>query len=46
MTARLALVHRMQQAVDHHDLDAVVDCFTPDYRNETPAHPGRGFEGS
>lgn len=46
MDARLALVERLRQAVDAHDLDAVVDCFTPDYRNETPAHPGRGFAGS
>lgn len=45
MDVRLALVHRLRQAVDDHDLDAVVDCFTPEYRNETPAHPGRGFEG-
>ena len=41
----LALVQRLRRAVDDHDLEAVVDCFTPDYRNETPAHPGRGFEG-
>lgn len=39
------LVERLRQAVDDHDVDAVVDCFTADYRNETPAHPGRGFEG-
>jgi ketosteroid isomerase-like protein len=40
------LVERLRHAVDDHDLEAVVDCFTLDYRNETPAHPGRGFEGS
>jgi len=39
------LVERLRQSVDAHDLDAVVACFTDDYRNETPAHPGRGFEG-
>jgi ketosteroid isomerase-like protein len=39
------LVDRLRRAVDDHDVDAVVDCFTADYRNETPAHPGRGFEG-
>jgi len=22
-----------------------VDCFSRDYRNETPAHPSRGFQG-
>jgi ketosteroid isomerase-like protein len=45
MEERTALIERLRRAVDDHDLDAVVDCFTPDYRNETPAHPGRGFEG-
>lgn len=39
------LVNRLRQSVDAHDLEAVVDCFTNDYRNETPAHPARGFEG-
>lgn len=40
-----AMVERLRQAVDDHDLDAVVGCFTLDYRNETPVHPNRGFEG-
>ncbi len=40
-----SVVDRLRQAVDDHDLEALVACFTPDYRNETPAHPGRGFEG-
>lgn len=39
------LLETLRQAVDTHDIDAVVDCFAADYRNETPAHPGRGFEG-
>jgi hypothetical protein len=39
------LLERLRHAVDSHDLDAVVACFAPTYRNETPAHPGRGFEG-
>lgn len=39
------LVHRLCQAVTAHDLDALADCFADDYRNETPAHPGRGFTG-
>jgi len=45
MDERLGLLERLRHAVDDHDLDALVDCFAPDYRNETPAHPGRGFEG-
>jgi ketosteroid isomerase-like protein len=34
------------EAVNDHDLDALVDCFAEDYRNETPAHPQRGFRGA
>jgi len=40
-----ALVDRLCRATNAHDLDAVVACFAPDYRNETPAHPERGFTG-
>jgi ketosteroid isomerase-like protein len=43
--AGLTLVERLRRAVAEHDLAGVLDCFTPDYRNETPAHPGRGFQG-
>jgi ketosteroid isomerase-like protein len=32
-------------AVNDHDLDRVVERFTEDYLNETPAHPARGFRG-
>jgi ketosteroid isomerase-like protein len=45
MGEQLAMVERLRQATDDHDLDALVDCFAVDYRNETPAHPGRGFDG-
>jgi len=45
MDERVALVERLRQSVDDHDLDAMVDCFATDYVNETPAHPGRGFTG-
>ncbi|PZS24593.1 MAG: nuclear transport factor 2 family protein [Pseudonocardiales bacterium] len=37
---------RLQQATNDHNLDALVDCFAPDYRNDAPAHPGRAFEGT
>jgi ketosteroid isomerase-like protein len=40
-----AMVDRLCQAANQHDLDALTACFTPDYRNETPVHPARGFEG-
>jgi ketosteroid isomerase-like protein len=39
------LVQRLARAVNDHDLEALVACFAPDYRNETPAHPARGFVG-
>jgi ketosteroid isomerase-like protein len=40
-----ALVRRLLQATNEHDLERIVACFAPDYRNETPAHPERGFTG-
>jgi ketosteroid isomerase-like protein len=40
-----ATVHVLEAAVAARDLDAVVACFAPAYRNETPVHPERGFTG-
>jgi ketosteroid isomerase-like protein len=40
-----AMVARLVDATNRHDIEALVDCFAPDYRNETPAHPARGFTG-
>ena len=40
-----AMLDRLLRATNDHDLEALVDCFAPDYRNETPAHPARGFDG-
>ena len=40
-----AMVDRLVEATNAHDLDALVDCFAADYVNETPAHPSRGFQG-
>ena len=39
------MVERLRVATNAHDLDALVSCFAADYRNETPAHPARGFTG-
>ena len=39
------LLDRIARATNAHDLNALVDCFDPEYRNETPAHPARGFTG-
>lgn len=36
----------LQEATNAHDLDALVDCFDATYRNETPPHPSRDFQGS
>ena len=41
----LALVERLRQAVNGHDLDALADCFAEDFANETPVHPARSFRG-
>jgi ketosteroid isomerase-like protein len=37
---------RLERATNAHDLDALVACFAPDYKNDTPAHPERGFTGN
>ena len=40
-----AMLERLMRATNAHDLETLVDCFAPDYRNETPAHPSRSFLG-
>ena len=44
-SATATVVDRLRDATNDHDLDALVDCFTEDYRNDTPAHPQRSFDG-
>ena len=39
------VLDRLLQATNAHDLEAILDCFTSGYRNETPAHPARSFTG-
>ena len=39
------MLRSLHRATNEHDLDALVDCFAEDYRNETPLHPARGFTG-
>lgn len=41
-----AVIDRLLKATNEHDLDGLVGCFAPDYVNETPVHPLRGFSGS
>ncbi len=38
-------VERLCRATNDHDLEELTRCFAADYRNETPAHPARGFSG-
>jgi ketosteroid isomerase-like protein len=45
LTARHPVVQRLCQAINDHDLDAIVACFAAHYRNDTPAHPARSFTG-
>lgn len=45
-THPLDIVQRLVNATNAHDIDALVSCFSPDYVNETPAHPARGFRGT
>ena len=40
-----AVVDRLLQATNSHDLDAIAACFADDYENHTPVHPARGFRG-
>ena len=40
-----ALAERLVDATKRHDLLALLDCFTPGFVNETPAHPARSFTG-
>ena len=40
-----ALARRLCAATNNRDLAAIVACFSPGYRNLTPAHPSRGFTG-
>ncbi len=36
---------RLRAAMNAHDIDAFVSCFTADYRSVQPAHPDRAFTG-
>ncbi len=39
------MVDRLLAATNAHDLEALVNCFAADYKNETPVHPARNFTG-
>jgi ketosteroid isomerase-like protein len=44
--AGLEVVGRLRDAMNEHDLEALVDVFDPDFVSETPAHPQRTFRGA
>jgi ketosteroid isomerase-like protein len=39
------VLRRVEQAMNAHDLEALVGCFTEDYHCEIPMHPARSFVG-
>lgn len=43
--AEVAVVERMRQAMNAHDVEALAGCFAEHYRCEMPLHPSRGFVG-
>jgi ketosteroid isomerase-like protein len=38
-------IARLRDAMNGHDIEALVALFAPNYRSEQPAHPQRGFGG-
>jgi ketosteroid isomerase-like protein len=40
-----AVVERWIQTINRHDLEGVVACFAPDYRDEAPARRGESVHG-
>ncbi|MEO5842189.1 MAG: nuclear transport factor 2 family protein [Acidimicrobiales bacterium] len=44
-TGGAVMLERLCRATNDRDLEALVGCFASTYRNETPAHPERGFRG-
>ena len=39
------VLERLHAAMNRHDLEAMLECFDPDYQSEQPLHPNRGFGG-
>jgi ketosteroid isomerase-like protein len=46
LSAPLAVIGRMRDAINAHDLDSLAACFAPDYASAFPAHPDRAFRGT
>jgi ketosteroid isomerase-like protein len=41
----VAVVERLRDAMNAHDIEAFLDCFLEDYESEQPVHPERAFSG-
>src|SRR3954465_3568291 len=41
-----AVIERLIDAINAHDLDAFMGCIAPDYHSMQPLHPDREFSGS
>jgi hypothetical protein len=39
------VLEQPREAQNRRDVDAMLECFDPDYQSEQPAHPKRGFGG-
>ena len=39
------VLEQLHNAMNQHDLEAMLRLFDPDYRSEQPIHPNRGFGG-
>jgi ketosteroid isomerase-like protein len=44
-TEARSVVERFVQAINGHDLEAIVSCFAADYHDVEPAHPAREISG-
>ena len=44
--AKSTVLSRMENAINAHDIEAFVDCFTQDFVSEQPVHPERAVTGS
>jgi ketosteroid isomerase-like protein len=45
MTSNAAIVERYCRAMNDHDLEALLDCFDPDYESVQPVNPERNIRG-
>lgn len=41
----LAVIERLQEAINRHDIQAMSECFSADYESKQPVHPDRAFRG-